>query len=179
MFFKKLRIIRKRKKISKHRLSKELNVKPSTIYEWEHNISLPDELQLEKLSELVDVNKNDLLNEEDIKLFNSNFVNHSYKKRILKKIAFFSIIGLLVFDIFAILIHIVSSNINKSFKYIYEAENYTIDTLVCEINVKYDIDIEKIIGNSIKYDYYSVKKMKTMCFLKIILLLRRSGDMIL
>ena len=57
MFSKKLRIIRKRKKISKHRLSKELNVKPSTIYEWEHNISLPDELQLEKLSELVDVNK--------------------------------------------------------------------------------------------------------------------------
>lgn len=166
MFFKKLRIIRKRKKISKHRLSKELNVKPSTIYEWEHNISLPDELQLEKLSELVDVNKNDLLNEEDIKLFNSNFVNHSYKKRILKKIAFFSIIGLLVFDIFAILIHIVSSNINKSFKYIYEAENYTIDTLVCEINVKYDIDIEKIIGNSIKYDYYSVKKDENYVFSK-------------
>ena len=97
-FGKRLSSLRKSKKISQEKIADKVGVTRQTIFNWESNITKPNSEDLKKITEILNVDVNFLLNNDN----NHNNVSVKKKKKYLSVIIVFilSVTILLVFNFY-------------------------------------------------------------------------------
>lgn len=111
--------IRKSKNLTQEELAEKIGVNGKTISKWERGINLPDTIWLCKLSEILEVSVQDILNGE--KTINTNTINNKllinimdfYKHKSNKKVMIYSF-NIIIFFTFLITLIYTLNNFNKN-----------------------------------------------------------------